>query len=100
MLQISDELMNRIEEYPELARCVRDFMENDGCNPDPLYLTDLTVYVRELNVDEPELFGWDEETAEDFYSWGHNSRYAHVLEPMMAMDLEHHIGCIADYLKI
>ena len=100
MLQISNELQIRIDEYPELARCVRDFIVNNGQNPDPMYLTDLTVYIRNLNVDEPVLFGWDEETAEDFYSWGHNSRYANVLEPMLYADLEGHVQAIANYLKL
>ena len=100
MLEISYKLANRIAEYPELDRCVRDFIANNGHNPNPLYLSDLTVYVRRLNIDEPELFGWDEETTEDFYTWGHNSRYGHVLEPMMAMDLEHHVERIADYLDL
>lgn len=100
MLTISDKLRERIKQYPELERCVQDFIVNDGCNPDPLYLTDLTVYIRKLDVDEPELFGWDEDTAEDFYTWGHNSRYANVLEPMLRCDLEWHVKAIADYLKL
>ena len=100
MLQISDELNSRIEKYPELARCVHDFIVNNGQNPNPMLLTDLTVYIRNLDVDEPALFDWDEEIADDFYSWGHNSRYANVLEPMLYEDLEKHIQAIADYLKL
>ena len=100
MLKISDELMDRVKEYPELERCVIDFIANDGCNPDPMYLTDLTVYIRNLNVNEPKLFCWDEDTEEDFYSWGHNSRYAHVLEPMLCCDLEGHIDRLVNYLEL
>ena len=97
-LQLSDDLWDRIREYPELVRCVSDFIVNNGQNPDPMYLTDLCVYIRNLDVDEPALFGWDEETEEDFYSWGHNSRYANVLEPMLYSNFEEMIECLVDYL--
>ena len=99
MLEISKELAKRVAKYPKLKECVDDFLKNDGMNPDSMCLTDLTVYIRELDIDEPCVFGWDGETTEDFYSWGHNSRYANVLEPLMAEYPEHHISCLVDYLE-
>ena len=98
MLEISEQLQKRIAKYPELKEEVDDFIKNDGCNPDPGYLTVLTVLIRELKVDEPSFFDWDEDTADDFYSWGHNSRYGNVLEPMLYNDLEGHVTKIVDYL--
>lgn len=98
MIKISKDLMTRVERHHELHRCVVDFIKNNGTNPKPGYLTDLTVFIRNLDLDEPEFFGWDDEVADDFYSWGHNSRYANVLEPMLYRDLEQHVEYLVDLL--
>jgi len=89
---------NRLKDYPALQEVVSNFIESDGWNHNLGYLTPLTVYIRKLNIDEPSLFDWDEETTEDFYSWGHNSRYGNVLEPQLVWDLDKHVRAILDYL--
>ena len=89
----------RLKKYPVLSFCVNNFIENDGTNPAPRRLTPLTVYIRNLFVFEPDLFDWDDEICEDFCSWGHNSRYANVLEPMLIVSLDIHISHILDYLE-
>ena len=95
---LSTSTCDRLNNYPVLKSVTDDFIINNGVDPDPAYLTDLVVYIRKLNVDEPEFFGWDDETAEDFYTWGHNSRYGNVLEPMLMTDLDFYIRTILDYL--
>ena len=90
---------NRLKKYPALQEAVLNFIESDGWNHNFGYLTPLTVYIRKLSIDfEPEFFDWDEETTEDFCSWGHNSRYGNVLEPQLIRDLDSHICKILDYL--
>ena len=89
---------NRLKDYPVLQEVVSNFIESGGWNHNMGYLTPLTVYIRKLNVDEPSFFDWDEETTEDFCSWGHNSRYGNVLEPQLIWDLDKHVRAILDYL--
>ena len=96
---LTEKTRKRLEAYPRLKKCVEDYIKNEGVSPEPLCLTDLTVYIRDVGIDEPAVFYWDEETEEDFCSWGHNSRYANVLEPMMCQDLNWHIACLLDYLE-
>lgn len=89
----------RMQQYPNLEKVVNDFIKNDGQNPKRGYLTDLTVYIRRLNIDEPGVFHWDAITEDEFYSWGHNSRYANVLEPILINDLDYHVNIILDLLE-
>lgn len=95
--KLSKELKERLEKYPALKGYVESFIQDGGMNPDPSLLADLTVYVRKLDIDVPSFFDWDEETTEDFYSWGHNSRYANVLEPMLWSNLEEYVSLLIDW---
>lgn len=95
--KLSKELKERLEKYPALKEYVEKFIQNEGMNSDPTLLADLTVYIRMLDIDEPSFFDWDDETTEDFYSWGHNSRYANVLEPMLWSNLEAYVSLIIDW---
>ena len=80
---LSKELKERLEKYPALKGYVESFIHDGGMNPDPELLSDLVVYVRELDIDVPSFFNWDYETTEDFDSWGWNSRYMNVFEPLL-----------------
>ena len=95
-LELSSRTVKRLAKYPELKKVVGTFLHNPyNCS----HLTDLTVYIRLLRIDEPEFFCWDDYYTEDFYSWGHNSRYANVLEPMLWSRLNKHICKILNYLS-
>ena len=98
-LELSKITIERLKKYPILSFVVNNFIENNGINPCPHRVTPLTVYIKWLEVFEPDLFDWDSETTEDFCSWGHNSRYANVLEPMMHADLNSHISYLLEYLE-
>lgn len=87
----------RLVKYPTLSKCISKLNKEDPFKSD--MLSDITVYVRRLNIDEAEFFGWDEETAEDFYTWGHNSRYANVFEPMLFDNFQEYIDIILEYLE-
>lgn len=52
-----------------------------------------------LNIDEPTTFDWDEEIAEDFYTWGHNSRYCNVFEPMLEDNFNEYLTIIMDIVE-
>ena len=95
--KLSKELKERLEKYPALKGYVEKFIQNEGVNPDPDLLTPLTVYIRMLDISEPLFFDWDDEITEEFYSWGHNSRYANVLEPLLWNNLEEYVSLLIDW---
>ena len=95
---LSKRTLNRLNNYPQLKLAVNKYIKCDGHKGCGL-LTDLTVYIRRLKVDEPSLFGWSYFDSEDFYSWGHNSRYANVLEPMLYHNLNRHVCKLLNYLE-
>jgi len=95
---LSKRTLSRLDNYPQLKLAVNKFIKCDGYEGSGL-LTDLTVYIRKLEVDEPSLFDWSYFDSEDFYSWGHNSRYAHVLEPMLYHNLNRHVCKLLNYLE-
>lgn len=94
---LSKELKERLEKYPALKRYVESFIQNGGMNPEPGLLSDLVVYIRKLDIDVPSFFNWDYETEEDFFTWGYNSRYANVLEPLLWVNLEEYVSLLIDW---
>ena len=94
---LSKELKERLEKYPALKGYVESFIHDGGMNPDPELLSDLVVYVRELDIDVPSFFNWDYETTEDFDSWGWNSRYMNVFEPLLWDNLEEYVSLLIDW---
>ena len=97
-IDISDELLKRLEKYPVLKKCVIKFGEQFDRSAGRL--TDLTVYVRKMQIDAPEVFNYTDEEAEDFWGWGHNSRYGNVFEPILNERFEDHIWAIIDILDV
>ena len=98
MLRISDETKKRLEQYPKLKECVEEYIELNGSSKKPEYLPKLVVYVRCMRLDEPEFFGFDEEWTDEFYSWGRNSRYVHVFNPLLRDNLEEYLEAILEEL--
>lgn len=99
MLQISDETKKRLEQYPRLKECVEEYIELDGESKKQGYLPKLVVYVRDMELDEPEFFGFDKEWTDEFYSWGHNSRYVHVFNPLLYENLDEYLEAILEELN-
>lgn len=63
-------------------------------------LTDLTVFIRR-NVhvnDHADLLGMDQEERDEFYSWGSNSRYKNVFEPILMERFDEIIDRLPDFL--
>jgi hypothetical protein len=94
--RINDEMLEALEKYPVLKKCVIKFDEQYDRNA--VGLTDLTVYIRKMQLDEPEVFNYTDAEAEDFGGWGHNSRYRHVFEPILNERFADHIWAIIDIL--
>ena len=75
--------MSDISKYPNLERYFKHFEETSGTPESNNCLPYLIVWIRLLVepedgkrwIDPPAFFGLDEDEAEDFYSWGHNSRW-------------------------
>lgn len=84
MFKLYKRQQKALEQYPHLKQYVEKFIENDGRPDNPGYLSDLVFYFRcmieDNGLDEDEVFGWDKNTSEDFYSWGHNSRWANTVD--------------------
>lgn len=77
------EMLAELDKYPNLKKYFTFFMETDaGLPEDPGLLPRLIVWIRTHvdanDIDPAEFFDMDEETAEDFYTWGHNSRWKNV----------------------
>lgn len=98
MNNLTNRTLKRLESYPLLKNCVHKFIDHNGCSPIPHRLTDLTVYIRMLNIFEPDVFRWNDFVYDEFCSWGHNSRYKNVLEPMLCYNLNIHICRLLNYL--
>ena len=81
-----------------LDEYVQSYKEHDGYSEIPGYLPKLVVYFRmaldALNTEPAEFFGWDEETAEDFLTWGHNSRWNHTFSIMLENNLEEYVDLL------
>ena len=98
MLQISDEIKQCLDKYPRLKECVEEYIELNGRSKKQGYLPKLVVYIRDMGVNEPEFFGFDEEESEIFESWGSNSRYVHVFNPLLHDKLEEYLEAILEEL--
>ena len=74
-----------LSEFPNLERYFNHFEETDGVPEMQGCLPNLIIWIRLIVepkdgdwIDPMSFFGLDDEDAEDFYSWGHNSRWKNV----------------------
>lgn len=93
--------LSMLNKYPNVQRYVADYIENEGRGPGGTRLPDLVVWFRETleknGIDVPGYFEWTEEWREEFYSWGHNSRWGNVFMSWLEPDeVEEHLETIAD----
>lgn len=85
--------LEKIKQYKNLYEYTQNFITEDNKGE---YLSDLCFWFKlqclKNDLDEQEVFKWDDHTAEEFYSWGHNSRWANVFEVELASDLEKYLN--------
>lgn len=83
--------------FNNLDRYVKNFEKE---NESDEYLPKLVAYIREfldkVDLDPVEFFGWEDDIAEDFYSWGHNSRWANTFLPMLQANLDEYVSMVKD----
>ena len=85
-----------LSKFPNLERYFNHFEETDGvpemqdCLPNLIIWIRLIVEPKEGEwIDPMRFFGLDDEDAEDFYSWGHNSRWKNVFWTYAQCNLKH-----------
>ena len=95
------ETLQKLEKYPYLKEYALNFEKTRGDSEMAGYLPFIVIWFRDLfkkaNIDDgevPVLFEMDDETAEDFWSWGHNSRYANVFSWYILKDLDFAIDIV------
>lgn len=81
---LNQKIKDQLENYPNLKKYVEHYIEtngepeNEGCISNLVYYFKLQCLNHNLN--EAKVFKWDNRTYRDFYSWGHNSRWAHTFD--------------------
>jgi hypothetical protein len=92
-----------MNKYKHLTEYISSYKANGGASEKPPYLPKLVVYFREALEDTveniPDFFGWDDETAEDFFTWGRNSRWAHTFNRMLGEHLPEYVDLLVDFME-
>lgn len=98
------ETLQKLKNYPRLKKYATHFEKTRGDSEIAGYLPFVVIWFRDLfkkaQIDDsevPVLFEMDDETAEDFWSWGHNSRYANTFSWYLLSNLDF---CIDIVLQI
>lgn len=92
--------LGMLNKHPNVQRYVADYIANEGMGPGGTRLPDLVIWFRETleknDIDIPDYFNWDDDWREDFYSWGHNSRWGNTFRCWLSVDeLEQQLETIA-----
>lgn len=92
-----EELGHKVE--IDLAKAIKEFKEQVEMFTDR-FLTDLTVFIRRnINSEyHPAIVNMDKDEEEDFFTWGRNSRYKNVFEPLLYERFEEAIANLEEYL--
>lgn len=76
-----------MNKYPHLMEYYNHYIGTDGKREHEGCFPNLIIWIREALGDDQweitQLLEMTEEQEEEFGSWGHNSRWAHVVEPMV-----------------
>lgn len=91
-----ENLLKELEQFPNLKQAVEHFYNTDGKAEHEGSLPNLIVWIRvvldKAEQDAPEFFEMSEEKAEDFWSWGHNSRWSNTFAGYLET---HFCWCVA-----
>ena len=89
------ETLEKLKNYPRLKKYATHFEKTSGDAEIAGYLPFVVIWFRDLfkraRIDDgevPVLFEMDDDTAEDFWSWGHNSRYSNVFSWWILDDID------------
>ena len=97
-MYLSEETKKRLEKHDSLRAIV---FATYNETYDPIYLSPLTQWYRMRYNDRQEelvenILHWDNDTIEDFYSWGHNSRWRHTFEADMECNFDDYVNTAID----
>lgn len=73
-MNLPEEIKAELDKFPELKEAVTKFVSKEYED-----VTPLTLWFREMDSQGypvAEFCDWDEETSDEFYSWGSNSRWS------------------------
>lgn len=76
-----ENLLQELKRFPNLKSAVEFFYQNNGESEHEGCLPNLIVWIRCVlpeDYDAAEYFDMPDEMKEDFWSWGHNSRWANT----------------------
>lgn len=80
--ELTKEQTQALTAYPNLNKYVNSFIKNNGYPEVKGCVSNLVYFFKLMcinnNLNEETLFNWDKEIAEDFYTWGSNSRWANT----------------------
>lgn len=84
--------------FEHLSEYIHEYVKNDGSSTKPGHLPRLVIYFRmafdKLGMHDgyvPEFFDWPDDIAEDFGTWGHNSRWNHTFSMMLYDNLDDYV---------
>lgn len=103
MFQLTKEQVQRLAQYPYLNQYVNEYIINNGQSKTVGILSALTFFFKMMcinnNLNEMLLFDWDEETAQDFYTWGSNSRWSNTFNAYLATNFNKCIDIALDLVE-
>ena len=89
------ETLQKLKDYPRLKKYAKHFEKTRGYSEIAGFLPFIVIWFRDLFKEAgindgqvPIEFEMDEETSEEFWSWGHNSRYANVFKQYLLDNLD------------
>lgn len=101
--EITKQQQKELAAYPNLNKYVASYIKNNGRSEKPGCISDLVYFFKMMclnnNLNEEELFSWDEETATDFYTWGSNSRWANTFDSYLDSNFVICINIALDLVK-
>jgi len=86
--KVKDQLAN----YPNLKKYVEHYAKTNGEPEKEECISNLVYYFKlqclNHNLNEAKVFKWDNKTYRDFYSWGHNSRWANTFDTYLRYNFQ------------
>lgn len=103
MFKLTKEQAQRLAQYQYLNQYVDEYITNNGQSTTVGILSSLTFFFKMMcinnSLDEQQLFDWDEELAQDFYSWGSNSRWANTFDAYLAANFNECVDIALDLVE-
>lgn len=81
-MRLKKEQRLKLNKFPNLYFAIESFIRNKGCSEEYGCIPHFTWFFKQkylkYNIDPDDMFKWSKGISQDFWSWGSNSRWAHV----------------------